>query len=402
MKKIRDIREKDQVVGTYLVSKKDVGVSKTGKAYLNIRIMDSTGEMEARVWDDAEAVSRGFNKNDVVSLKGYAVAYQGGVQVNVSSVSALKEGAYTMRDFLPASKRPPEEMLVELDAFIAGIGDVHIKALLEAIFNDAEIRGRFSTAPAAKSMHHPYLGGLLEHVLSLCGLAEKVAGHYGSLIDKDMLVAGVMLHDIGKIDELSYERAFEYTDAGRLLGHITIGIELVDGKIASIEGFPVHKAVLLKHMLLSHHGQLEFGSPKRPKTMEAIVLSYLDDLDAKVTAVKTLIEDGPDDGTGWTPYQRMFERYIYKGAPRGPGHAEATAQARAPLAAPVLKDMAEELNARFAEPKVPASRASHGQSAHASKGGASEPAHKDANPGKQTKPASGADADDKGELKLFK
>lgn len=401
MKKIKEIREKDQVVGTYLISKKDVGVSKTGKAYLTLRIMDSTGEMEARVWDDAEAVARGFDKNDVVSLKGYAVAYQGGVQVNVSSVSALKEGAYTMRDFLPASKRPPEEMLVELDAVIAAVSDVHIKALLEAIFNDVDIRGRFSTAPAAKSMHHPYLGGLLEHVLSLLGLAGKVAGHYGSLIDRDMLIAGAMLHDIGKIDELSYERAFEYTDAGRLLGHITIGIELVDKKIEGIADFPAQKAVLLKHMLLSHHGTLEFGSPKRPKTMEAIVLSYLDDLDAKVTAVKTLIEDGPDDGTGWTPYQRMFERYIYKGAPRRLETGEAV---HATLSVPVLKDKAQELNARFAGSKAYPSHASHGHSTPSSKGGVSEPAHKDANIGKHGKPASGADVDtdDKGELKLFK
>lgn len=392
MKKIKDIKEKDQVTGCYLVTKKDVGVSKTGKAYLNVRIMDSTGEMEARVWDDAEAVARGFQKNDVVSLKGFAVAYQGGVQLNISSVSPLKEGAYTMRDFLPASKRPPGEMLNELDAIISGINDGHIKALLEAIFNDKDIRERFSTAPAAKSMHHPYLGGLLEHVLSLCNLAEMVAGHYGSLVNKDMLIAGAMLHDIGKIDELSYERSFEYTDVGKLLGHITIGVELVDGKIEGIEGFPRQTAILLKHMLLSHHGTLEFGSPKRPKTMEAIILSYIDDLDAKVTAVKTLVEDGHDDGSGWTPYQRMFERYIYKGAP---GKTE-SGFAPQPSTAPPLSKGAQVMQrlgslSESVQPAHPSSKAD-----------VSAPSHRTGKADKPDKPGAGEGAVDKGELKLFK
>jgi len=375
VKKIRDIREKDQVTGCYLVTKKDVGVSKTGKAYLNVRIMDSTGEMEARVWDDAEAVARRFQKNDVVSLKGFAVAYQGGVQMNISSITPLKEGEYSMRDFLPASKRPPQEMLAELDAAISVINDAHIKALLESIFNDKEIRERFSLAPAAKSMHHPYLGGLLEHVLSLCKLAQMVAGHYGGLVNKDMLIAGAMLHDIGKIYELSYERSFEYTDEGRLLGHITIGVELVDDKIKGIDGFPKQSVVLLKHLLLSHHGTLEFGSPKRPKTVEAIILSYIDDLDAKVTAVKTLVEDGQDDGSGWTPYQRMFERNIYKGV------------SQIPPSPPLLKGGEQ----------IP-------PNSSLLKGGVSDTAlHKKGEPHKADKPDKPATGDaDNGELKLFK
>ncbi|MBI5562954.1 MAG: HD domain-containing protein [Deltaproteobacteria bacterium] len=314
MKKIKDIKGKDHVAGSYLVTKKEVGVSKSGKPYLNLRIMDSTGELEARVWDGAEDVAKGFHKNDVVSIKGYAVAYMGGIQVNVSNIAALPESAYSVRDFLPSSKRQPADMLAELDSVIASIKDRHLKALLLAVFGDDEMRHLFSTAPAAKSMHHPYLGGLLEHVLSICGLADKVAAHYGPPVNRDLLLAGAMLHDIGKVYELSYRRSFDYTDEGRLLGHITIGVELVDKKMEGIADFPRVLAVLLKHMLLSHHGQLEFGSPKRPKTMEAIILSYLDDLDAKAAAVKTLMEGGRDDGTNWTPYQKIFERYIYKGA----------------------------------------------------------------------------------------
>ncbi len=310
---IKDIREKDQVTGSFLVTRKESGISKSGKPYLNIKLMDSTGELEARVWEDAEELGKRFQKNDVVSIKGFAVAYQGGIQVNVTSINAVADGEYDIRDFLPSSRKDPKVMLEELDNIISGIKDTSLKGLLSSIFKDQGIRGLFSLAPAAKSMHHPYLGGLLEHTLSICGLAEKITGHYKKGINKDLLLAGAILHDIGKIHELSYSRSFDYTDEGRLLGHITMGIELVDNKIRDLPGFPEKTAVLLKHMLLSHHGQLEFGSPKRPKTIEAIILSYLDDLDAKVSTVQALAENEREKDSSWTSYQKLFERYIYKG-----------------------------------------------------------------------------------------
>jgi 3'-5' exoribonuclease len=313
---VKDIKERDHVSDAFLVSRKDTGMSKTGKPYLNLRLMDSTGDIEARVWDDAEGVGRLFGKNDVVSIKGYAVAYQGGLQVNVSSMSRVPDGGYSIRDFLPSSQRDPAEMAVELDGIIAGMKDAGLKALLKSIFGDPDVRERFMTAPAAKTMHHPYIGGLIEHVLSMCGLAGAVSGHYGVGVDRDLLVAGAILHDIGKIYELSYKRAFDYTDEGRLLGHITIGIGLIDAHIKRVAGFPDSLAVVLKHMILSHHGHLEFGSPKRPKTLEAIMLYYLDDMDAKVSAVKSLMKEGRAEDERWTPYQRLFERYIYIGAPR--------------------------------------------------------------------------------------
>jgi len=199
-----------------------------------------------------------------------------------------------------------------VDAVIAGVQDANIRALLEAIFNDPDVRERFKIAPAAKAMHHPYLGGLIEHELSICGLVEKICDHYGAGINKDLLYAGALLHDIGKIYELSYKRSFEYTDEGRLLGHITMGVELIDEKLRSLPGFPRELAVRLKHMLLSHHGHLEFGSPKRPKIIEAIILYYLDDMDAKVNTVQALVLDETNTGS-WTPYQRIFERFIYRG-----------------------------------------------------------------------------------------
>lgn len=310
---IRDIRERDNVTGPFLVVKKEVGISKSGKAYLNLKLMDSTGEIEARVWDDAEEIAKGFNKNDVVTVKAFAVAYQGGVQLNVSAVKALAEGSYSLRDFLPSSERDQASLESELTSTLASVKDRHLKALLEAIFTDKEIRPKFLIAPAAKSMHHPYLGGLAEHVFSICGLVDKVSSHYGPSVNRDLLIAGAMLHDIGKIYELTYERSFDYTDEGRLIGHITMGVELIDKKVSALEGFPRELCVLLKHIILSHHGQLEFGSPKRPKTIEAIILSYLDDLDAKVNTVRALL-NGKAEGSNWTSYQKLFERYIYTGS----------------------------------------------------------------------------------------
>ncbi len=317
---IKDIKERDSVTGAFLVVRKETGISKSGKAYLNLKLMDSTGEIEARVWDDAEELAKGFNKNDVVSIKGFAVAYQGGVQLNVTGVKQLPEGSYSLRDFLPSSERDQAFLEAELDSILASMKDRHLKALLDSIFTDREIRGRFLIAPAAKAMHHSYLGGLAEHVFSICGLADKVAGHYGAAVSRDLLISGAMLHDIGKIYELTYERSFDYSDEGRLLGHITMGVELIDRKLSSLPEFPRELAILVKHMVLSHHGQLEFGSPKRPKTIESIILSYLDDLDAKVNTVRALLNGKSSDGSNWTSYQRLFERYIYTGAV--PSHEE--------------------------------------------------------------------------------
>lgn len=308
---IKDIKEKDHVSSPFLVARKDPGVSKTGKPYLALKLKDSSGEIEARVWDDVDALGGRFKKNDIVSVKGYAVSYQGGLQMNVSSIDVVPEGQYSITDMLPSSGKDNEAMARSLDEIIEGVKDAHIRGLLKSIFEDHDVRSRFIIAPAAKGMHHPYLGGLLEHVLSICGLAGLVAGHYGGAVNKDLLIAGAILHDIGKIYELSYEKAFDYTDEGRLLGHITIGIELVDRNIRRISGFPRGLEVLIKHMLLSHHGHLEFGSPKRPKTMEAIILYYLDDLDAKVSSVKALVEE--ESAEPWTPYQKLFERFIYRG-----------------------------------------------------------------------------------------
>ncbi len=315
MKKIfiKEIKEKDRVEDIFLVAKKESGMSKTGKPYLTIKFMDRTGEMEGRVWDNAEGLSKNFERNDFVKIKGFAIAYRGGIQLNISDISHVDEAMVAIREFLPASGRGSDEMMAELKGIVAGMKNNPVKKLLFSFLEDAEIRGLLKLAPAAKSMHHPYIGGLLEHILSLCRLVDHVTQHYRN-INKDLLLAGAILHDIGKIYELKFERAFDYSDEGRLIGHITIGIGMIDKKIENIPDFPNETAMLLKHMILSHHGYLEFGSPKRPKTVEAVILNYLDDMDSKVQSIQALIEKEKEVDSNWTSYHRLYERYIYKGA----------------------------------------------------------------------------------------
>ncbi len=311
---IKDIKERDRVDDVFLVARKDMGMSKAGKPYLNLRFMDSTGAMDARAWDNAEAMARGFEAGDVVRARGYALSYRGEVQLNVSSMEKVPADECSPSDFLPSSRHDPGEMIKRLDSVIASLEDPWVRTLLEAIFSDSDVRARFKTAPAAKAMHHAFIGGLIEHVLSISEIVDFVVEHYRDdmALNRDILMAGAILHDIGKIFELSYTSSFDYTDQGKLIGHITLGVELVNKKAAAIPGFPEHTRMAINHLILSHHGVLEFGSPKRPKMAEAIILSFLDDMDAKMAALRVMTE-GVEEGSNWTPYQRMFERPIYTG-----------------------------------------------------------------------------------------
>jgi len=316
MKKIfiKDIKERDRVKDVFLVARKDIGISKAGKPYLNLRFMDSSGAIDARAWDNAEAIAKGFETGDIVMARGYALSYRGVIQLNISSIEKIPEEKSSPADFLPSSRFKPEEMMERLDKIIASLENPSVKALMEDIFQDSDVRKRFQIAPAAKAMHHAFIGGLIEHVLPICSIVDFVVKHYSCdlEINRDILLAGAILHDIGKIYELSYTSAFDYTDEGKLIGHITIGVELINKKAAEIPDFPENILMAIKHLILSHHGVLEYGSPKRPKMAEAVVLAFLDDMDAKVAALRVMTEDC-EEGANWTPYQRMFERPIYTG-----------------------------------------------------------------------------------------
>lgn len=313
MKKIfiEQIRERDWVDSPFLVRDKIMAMAKNGKPYMTLKLMDRTGEVEGRVWDRVDEFADRFSKDDFIRVQGKSSVYMGKMQLIVQDLSRLDEQAVDLSDYLPVSGRSAEELLTELRSVIDGMTDRHLKGLMESFWQDEPFRRSYSIAPAAKAMHHVYLGGLLEHSLAVAALAEDISRRYPG-IHRDLLITGALLHDIGKVAELCYQRSFDYTDEGKLLGHIVMGVEMVTEKIQTLPDFPQGLGVQLKHLLLSHHGQYEYGSPKRPKTMEAVILSFLDDLDSKINGVRTHIEKEPDSESPWTAYHRLYDRYFFK------------------------------------------------------------------------------------------
>lgn len=312
---IKDICAGDIVSDIFLVAEKNMATSQKGSLYLNIRLKDRTGEIEGRIWNNAAELSRVFNKGDFIRIRSRAVSYRDMLQLSISEVRKIGDAMIDPCDFLPASASDIDRMFEDLMEFVKKVDTPCLKELLYEFFEDEDIAGRFKRAPAAKGLHHAYIGGLLEHTLSVTRLIDMAADHYRG-VNKDLLIAGGILHDIGKIYELSFDKMIDYTDKGRLIGHIVIGVEALDTKIANIKNFPEQLAMELRHILLSHHGILEYGSPKRPKTLEALIVHFTDDLDAKVSAFQEFIEKNNDD-TDWTPFHRLFERYIYKGKYKG-------------------------------------------------------------------------------------
>jgi 3'-5' exoribonuclease len=304
-----DIREHQPVDSLFLVSAKNQGVTKGGNSYLVLKLLDRTGEIEARLWERADDLGRGFERNDFVRVRGQAVLYQGKVQIRAQDILRVEGTNLAAEDFLPKSAFDPDAMLEELKGIMGTISDPHLRALAECFFTDRELMDLLKRAPGAKTIHHPYLSGLLEHTLSLVKLMCKVAENYRG-IDIDLLLMGGFLHDIGKVYEFSFDRAVDYTDAGQLLGHLVMEVEMVNDKIAAITDFPEDMALQIKHMLVSHHGAYEFGSPKLPQTLEAVILHALDDLDGKIQAIQNLPEKEP--GSKWTAFHRAYGRSFYR------------------------------------------------------------------------------------------
>lgn len=310
-KYIAQIKDRDPVDAVFLVKEKIMSMAKNGKPYLTLKLMDKSGELDAKVWDNADEVGALFDKNDFLGVRGKASVYLGKMQLIISELKRVPEEEVALADFLPETERDINLMVEELKLLVDSIADPHLKALLEAFFRDPELLALYRVAPAAKGMHHVYLGGLLEHSLAVAKLVDALIPLYQGL-NRDLLIAGALLHDIGKVREMTYLRSFDYSDEGKLIGHITIGVEMLQERIVGIAGFPAELAMLLKHMLLSHHGQYEYGSPKRPKTVEATILNYLDDLDSKINGIRTHIKKEPDNPTRWTSYHRLYDRYFFK------------------------------------------------------------------------------------------
>ena len=308
---VSEIKDRDSVNTVFLVKDKILAMAKNGKPYMNLRLMDKSGDIEAKIWDNTELLDKQFDKDDFVKVRGKASVYMNKMQVVIAEIAKVPEDQVALANFLPESPRDIAEMRQELIDTVAALVNPHLKALMEAFLADAPFMGLYCQAPAAKGMHHVYLGGLLEHSLALVKLTKTIVPLYGG-INEDLLVVGSLLHDVGKIYEMSFGRAFDYTDVGKLLGHITIGVELVDEKIRTVEGFPRELAMLLKHMLLSHHGQYEYGSPKRPKTIEATILNYLDDMDSKINGIRAHIAKETASTSRWTAHHRLYDRYFFK------------------------------------------------------------------------------------------
>ena len=310
---LQDIKPGDKIASSFLVAEKNMAFSQKGSAYLNVRLKDKTGEIDGKVWDNAMALDQVFKKGDIVYMEGRAQTYRNALQISIITVKPCAPEDVDPSDYLPVSKVDTTAMFQDILAYIDAISSEPIKKLLTAFFYDEKTADLFRRAPAAKGFHHIYLGGLLEHTLSVVRLLDHAAKHYPQL-NRDLLIAGGILHDIGKIYEFSYDGLIAYSDEGRMIGHLVMGVEMIDKKIEAIPDFPVQLALELRHIILSHHGEFEFGSPKRPKTLEALVIHFMDDLDAKVNAFESFVAaDAANADSDWTTYNRFFERYLYKG-----------------------------------------------------------------------------------------
>ncbi|MBW1804278.1 MAG: HD domain-containing protein [Deltaproteobacteria bacterium] len=307
---IKDLENDAKIHGFYLAKAKRQGLTKKGAPFLSITLGDRTGEIEAKVWDNAEALSTHFKESDIVEIEGMTRSYNNQIQIIVSKIAST-ETSVDPTLFLEESPKDIGEMMGLLRGVLKKIGNVHLRTVVDCFLADKQFISLFKKAPAAKNFHHGYLGGLLEHTLSVCQMAREVAGHYPDL-DQDLMITGAFLHDIGKIREFKFDRMIDYSDEGRLLGHLILGVSMLDDKLGSIKDFPDDLALRLKHLILSHHGQNEFGSPKRPKFLEAFALHLIDDLDAKIAGLRRFMEKDRHEGT-WTDYHRLFDRYLLKG-----------------------------------------------------------------------------------------
>jgi 3'-5' exoribonuclease len=320
---VRELQENSTPSISLLVQSKEIRQKKTGEPYLSLILSDKTGDIESKMWDNVTEVLNIFERDDFVRVKGLVQIYHNRVQLIIHRLRPLTDSEVDFTDFFPASQYDPAVMWEELRGHVNSVSNPHIRGLLNAILDDPEIAGRFRIAPAAKQIHHAFLSGLLEHVISLCRLSKAIAPLY-AFIDCDLLIAGCVLHDIGKIWELSFDRGFAYTAEGQLLGHMMIGLRIVADKIGGFPDFPAPLRTLLEHIIISHHGQLDFGSPKVPQFPEALLFHYLDDLDSKMECSRALLERDQTPGN-FTSFSHSLDRVMLrKAAYLQPPQARAT------------------------------------------------------------------------------
>ena len=307
---VASLKADQNITSYFLVCEKEVRATREGKSYLRMELGDCSGRVEARMWDNFERHAALFERDDFVKVQGRVESYRNKLQLMIEKIRPAEDHEVEAADFFAHTTEDVDLLYAKLLEFVASVENPWLRRLLDSVVLDPAIIPRLKRAPAAKVMHHAYFGGLLEHVVSLCGLCKVVLSHYPEA-NADLLMTGALLHDVGKLEELSYDRSIGYTDDGQLLGHIVLECESVGRKIDAIPGFPASLKTLVLHMLLAHHGRYEFGSPKLPMFREALMLHYLDDLDSKMGAVRSALASDKGEGY-WTQYSGALERRILR------------------------------------------------------------------------------------------
>jgi 3'-5' exoribonuclease len=308
---ISEIGDGDRVKAIFLISKRWLLTTRNGKPYAKLMLSDKTGEILGIIWDDASQKISGIELGDIVGIKASAESYENRLQLRVEDIRRFEEKDVDMSGLIPTTSRDMVSMMEEFDRIVLSLKNNHLKLLIERIFGREGLRDAFMKAPAAKGIHHNYIGGLLEHTLTILKAIEALLPVYIHVeLNRDMLIIGAILHDMGKIQEYSYNKVIDITPIGRLLGHIYLSAQMVDHEAAKIDNFPEELRLQLLHMILGHHGHLEFGSPKLPMTREAIFLHMLDDLDAKLIGFSSIIDSTPEE-EAFSPYSSVYERHLY-------------------------------------------------------------------------------------------
>ncbi len=298
--------ENQVITSSFVVVTKQAKPKKSGDLYLALTLADRTGHIEAKMWDNVSDHIDCFEQDDFVKVRGLINKFNGRFQITLHKLRSLQESEIEFDDYLPRTTKDVDALWRTLGGFVDGFRDPHLKALIQAFMSDPQIERAYKNAPAAKSLHHAFIGGLLDHVVSLFQLCDLACRNYLEMIDRDLLLTGAFLHDIGKVHELTFARSFTYTTRGQLLGHMIIELEMLQQKIACVPGFPEEYKTLIEHLIISHHGKYEFGSPKMPMFPEALMLHYLDDLDSKMESMRAHFLREPD--SEWTSYNPSLER----------------------------------------------------------------------------------------------
>ncbi len=312
MLRISDIGPNQEVSGVFVVEEKQLRTTKNGKPFLTLKLRDKTGTVTARLWENAEEASQAMAGHKVFQVQGRSELFRDEIQVHVQSFQPVPMEKVKPGDFLPVCPRDRKELWSEFLGMLQKLTQKPLRNLAKCLCSDKTLMEGFRTAPGAKSVHHAYLGGLLEHTVGVMRLTTLIADQYPSL-DRELLLMGAFLHDIGKVKEYTYDLVIDYSDEGRLVGHMVLGVEILTAKVAACKDFPTETSMLLKHLILSHHGETEYGAVQKPMTREALALHLADDLDARMNSLDDIFSKNEDPESAWTAYQSIYGRYFYRG-----------------------------------------------------------------------------------------